>query len=251
MNMYRLARGAGELAERACPSGACPHALCISKVPAFSSLSGADLQSAAALIRHRRYRRGEVLFSDGDPIDALTIVSEGSVKAYRITPDGREQILYVFSEGDFFGERNLFGEHRASFTAEALEDVRTCAFLREDFRNLLGAHPGIALKIIEELGARLARMENALEGMGVRSLDSRVGALLIEFADKYGAPADGGVLIRLPLSREGIANYLGVARETVSRKFVKLEDEGVIRSVGSRGILLIDRAALGSSGAVS
>ncbi|NLG25984.1 MAG: Crp/Fnr family transcriptional regulator [Clostridiales bacterium] len=223
------------------------HAPCVHKVPVFSPLAGEDLARIASLIRHQEYRRGDVLFREGDALVSLTIVNRGTVKAYRVTPDGREQILYVFSPGDFFGERNLFGAHAAPYTVEALDSVKTCSFSRESFRALLREHPDIAIKIIEELEERMARMENAFQRMGVRSVDGRISALLIDFADRYGAAVPEGVLIQLPLSREGMANHLGIARETVSRKLGQLESDGVIRSISNKSILLLDRRALAAA----
>jgi len=225
----------------------CLHKLCMHKVPIFSSLNQNDLIHIASVIHHKKYLKGETLFFEGDRPDALVIVNEGSVKAFKITQDGREQILYVFSEGDFFGERNLFSRQVSAYSVEALEPVKTCFFTRESFYGLLRAYPDIAVKIIEELGERMNRMENALQSMGVRSVDERVSALLLDFAEKYGTSVPGGTLIRLPLSREGMANYLGIARETVSRKLGLLENEGIIRSNGNKNILLLDRNMLESS----
>ena len=225
----------------------CLHKLCMHKVPIFSSLNQNDLIHIASVIHHKKYLKGETLFFEGDRPDALVIVNEGSVKAFKITQDGREQILYVFSEGDFFGERNLFSRQASAYSVEALEPVKTCFFTRESFYGLLRAYPDIAVKIIEELGERMNRMENALQSMGVRSVDERVSALLLDFAEKYGTSVPGGTLIRLPLSREGMANYLGIARETVSRKLGLLENEGIIRSNGNKSILLLDRNMLESS----
>lgn len=225
----------------------CFHKLCMHKVPIFSSLSQDDLTHIASIIRHKKYQKGETLFSEGNRPDALVIVNEGSVKAFKITPDVREQILYVFSEGDFFGERNLFGRQVSAYTVEALEPVKTCSFTKESFRELLHTYPEIAIKIIEELEERISRMESALQSMGVRSIDNRISALLLDFAEKYGISVPNGTLIHLPLSREGMANYLGVARETVSRKLGLLENEGIIRSNGNKSILLLDRSMLEAS----
>lgn len=222
----------------------CLHKLCMHKVPIFSSLGPEDLAPIASLIRHGEYQKGETLFDEGDSPEALVIINDGSVKAFKVTPDGREQILYVFSGGDFFGERNLFGRKEAAYTVEALEPVRTCSFTRDGFHEVLRAHPEIAVKIIEELEERMARMESALQSMGVRNVDRRISALLLDFAGKYGAAVPEGILIRLPLSREGMANYLGIARETVSRKLGQLESDGVIRSVSNKNILVLDHGAL-------
>lgn len=235
------------MADCKCCAQTCFEKLCMQKVPIFSMLSRDELTHIASLIRHREYQRGETLVFEGDSLHTLVVIHEGSVKAFKNTADGREQILYVFTEGDFFGERDLFGKQRSACTVEALERVKTCSFSKEDFHKLLYLHSNIAVKIIEELEERLTRMENAMQSMGVRSLDGRIGALLLDFAGKYGETVPEGILIRLPLSREGMANFLGIARETVSRKLGQLETENVIRSVGNRSILLLNERALKES----
>lgn len=239
------------MADCKCCQARCGLEYCVQKVPVFSSLKSEDLVRVTSLIRHHDYHKGEILFSEKDRLEALVIVHSGSVKAYKITPDGREQILYIFQDGDFFGERNLFGDRTASYTVEAIEPVKTCSFSRESFRALLYEHPDIAIKIIEELEDRIARMENALKSIGVRSVDGRISALLIDFAQRYGTNVPEGVLIRLPLSREGMASQLGIARETVSRKLSQLEIDGVIRSISNKSILLLKLDDLAAAADIS
>ena len=218
----------------------CNDSLCMHKVPIFSSLDKEDLKKIMGLIRHHEYKKGDILVFDGDPMDSVVIINEGSVKAYKNTADGREQILYVFSAGDFFGEQNLFSGQASTFSVEALGTVKTCNLSRKQFQELLYRFPDIAVKIIDELGNRMTRLENTLQSIGVRNVDNRIGSILIEFAEKYGSNNDKGTIIHLPLSREGIANYLGIARETVSRKFSQLENNGIIHSLNNREILILD-----------
>lgn len=222
------------------------HKLCMHKVPIFSSLDQSELEKIASIIIHKEYKRGERLYSEGDAPNSLIILNEGSVKAYKYTPEGREQILYVFSEGDFLGEQYLFGSKTATYSVEALESVKTCSIAREDIKHILLSYPEIAVKVIEELGARMGRLESTLQSIGIRSVDSRVASLILDFAEKYGTVTSDGILIRLPLSREGIANYLGIARETISRKLGQLESENIIRSVSNKAILVLDKSTLES-----
>jgi len=228
----------------ACNCGHCTHDLCMHRVPIFSSLNNEELSRIAELIHHRDYKKGEIIVSEGEKTESIVIMHEGSAKAYKYTADGREQILYIFSEGDFFGEHNLLSNQTASFFVEALQDVKTCVLSKQQFQQLIHRYPEIAIKIIDELGQRMARLENALQSMGVRNVDSRLGSLLIEFKGKYGSSVPEGTLIHLPLSREGIANYLGIARETVSRKLGQLEQDGIIRSVNNKSILILKEDAL-------
>lgn len=222
----------------------CGNSLCIQKVPIFSPLSNEDLLKIARWIEHREFKKGETLFHLGDKVDSIIIVNEGSTKAYKYTAEGREQILYIFSEGDFFGEQYLFGELKAGYTVEALEPLKVCMLSKLQFRHLLSLYPDIGVKIIEELGIRMSRLENTLQSLGVRSVDARISALLLDFSVKYGTREEEGILVRLPLSREGIANYLGIARETVSRKLVQLEGDGLIRSISNKMLLILREEAL-------
>lgn len=222
----------------------CLDNLCTHGIPIFSSLDYSQLERLARRVVHRVFARGEVIVAEDSRPSFVAILNEGSAKAIRISPDGREQILYVFSKGDFFGEQNLLFDRAAGYTVEALEEVKACLLYKQDFLALMREYPDIGVRIIEELGGRLERLENVARHMGVRALEGRIGAALLEFADKYGTPSEEGTLVRLPLSREGLANYIGIARETVSRKLGQLENDGVIRTQGNRALVILDRAAL-------
>lgn len=115
---------------------------------------------------------------------------------------------------------------------------------KEYFHKLLRVQPDIAIKIIEELGKRMLRLELINQGMGVRNIDLRINALLLDYCERFGRTEKGHLVIRLPLSREGMANYLGVARETVSRKLSQLESDGIIRSLSNKELLILNRPAL-------
>lgn len=227
-----------------CTCDSCHNKLCTRQISIFSSLDDQQLLRIADLIIHKGYRKGELLIFEGESVNSLFIINKGQTKAFRNTQDGREQILYLFSEGDFFGERSLLRDEVSNYSVEALEETHICLIHKHDFQVLLKEHPDIALKIMEELCRRLDRLENTVETMGTRTVEARVSSVLLEFADKYGKPHPRGIMIELPLSREGIANYIGLTRETVSRKMSLLQDEGVIEMNGNKKVLLLDRSAL-------
>ncbi len=232
------------MSERCHQCSHCKNKLCMHKVPMFNHLDHENLFQIAELIQHKNYKKGESIFTQGDTLDSIVIMNEGSAKAYKYTLDGREQILYLFSEGDFFGEQYLLNKKIATYSVQALEEVKVCMLSKEHFETLLLQYPDMGIKIIEELGERMLRLEHVMESMGVRNIDLRIHSFLLDFSSKYGKRVEEGVLIRLPLSREGMANYLGVARETVSRKLSQLETDGIIRSVSNKSILILNEAAL-------
>ncbi len=231
-----------DLCDKGCNT--CLQKLCVHKVPIFSSLNYEHLRQIVQLIEHKTYKKGDMLLRENDLGDSITIINEGSAKALRYSQDGREQILHVLTEGDFFGEQFLFSNQRASYSVEALDDIAICLLTKTEFKKLLNSNPDIAMKVIEELGNRLVRLENSMKRIGVKSIDSRIGQLLIDFSLKYGKETEIGVEIHLPLSREGMSNYLGIARETMSRKLSQLEADKIIKSEGNKIIVVLDEEKL-------
>ncbi|KPU45548.1 fumarate and nitrate reduction regulatory protein [Oxobacter pfennigii] len=222
----------------------CGEQLCTKRVPIFSALNDEELNKVTDLIIRRRYLKGERVIQEGSDLENLIIIHNGKVKAFKDTLEGREQILYIFAEGDFFGEKNLLKQQSATYNVEALEETNTCMINRRDFQRLLFQYPDISAKIIDELSSRLERLESMMQNMGTRNIDARVNAVLLEFSKKYGKGHPKGIIIELPLSREGIANYIGVARETVSRKMSHLQDDGIIEMVGNKRVIILDKEAL-------
>lgn len=218
----------------------CHDKVCTKRVPIFSSFSQEEADRVSGLIIRRHYKKGGLIIMEGSRLESLIIINSGRVKAYRNTSEGKEQILYIFSEGDFFGEKNLLLNREATYNAEALEDTGTCAINKNAFQELLRESPVLCFKVMEELCSRLARLENTIESMGTKNVELRVNAVLIEFCEKYGRRDPRGILVELPMSREGIANYIGLARETVSRKMSQLQEEGIIEMVGNKKLVISD-----------
>jgi len=214
-------------------------------------LEYSQLEKIASLTVHNSYDKGSVIIEENSYPDFVAIINKGSVKAVKYTPDGREQILYLFSEGDFFGEHNLLFSRPSFYSVIALEKVDICFLYKQAFYSLLGENPDIGIKIIGEMGLRLAHLENAVQNMGVRSLENRISTVLLEFADKYGVAKPEGILLQLPISREGLANYIGIARETMSRKLGQMENDHIIQSLGNKKILIKNKEKLKASAGIS
>lgn len=232
------------MTKHSCNCEKCQHQMCAKRVPIFSTLNTEEINRVVSLIIRKRYSRGEMIVIEGSRLNSLIIINSGKVKAFRDTLEGKEQILYIFSQGDFFGEKNLLINQNAQYNVEALEETNVCTIEKDDFKKLLREYPEIGMKIIEELCNRLERLENAVESMGTKNAEERINAVLLEFARKYGKEDQSGIVVNLPLSREGIANYIGVTRETVSRKMNLLQEEGIIEMVGNKKVIIRDIYAL-------
>ena len=116
---------------------------CVSKIPVFSSLDFNEQDKIHSLIIRKKYRKGEFLLMEGDIQESLTILHHGKVKVFRYTQEDKEQILYVLSEGDFFGERNLFQKLKSTCFIEALEETEVCLISDSAFIAFLKNHPEI------------------------------------------------------------------------------------------------------------
>ncbi len=216
-------------------------------MPVFSSLNCEEQERIHSLIMHKKFRKGEFLLMQGDVQESLMILRGGKVKVFRYTQDDKEQILYILSEGDFFGERNLFQKLKSTCFIEALDDTEICLISGNAFLEFLKKHPETSVKMLEEMSRRMERLEDALQNMGTKSSESRVTSVLVDFAAQFGRQKKDGILVELPLSREGIANYIGITRETVSRKLGLLQDEGLIEPIGNKKLLIPDLRKLEES----
>jgi CRP/FNR family transcriptional regulator len=222
----------------------CKNDLCLGKVPLFASLSHDAIQALTAEMTHATFGKGELLVREGDEPTGFTLVREGSAKAFRTSVDGREQILYIFPKNDYFGARFLFTEERVPYSVQALEDCRVCQLSKERFERLLTEQSAIAVQIIGAMANRMSRLETVLQSMGGRNAELRIASMLLEFKETYGKMTAEGLEITLPLSREGLANYLGLARETLSRKMAQLEELGLVENVDARTVRLRDLQGL-------
>lgn len=222
----------------------CKNKLCASKVFIFSTLAIEELEEIVSLIGHKSYRKGEMIFLEGDKCTSLYIINEGQIKLFKYTKEGKEQILHILSEGDSFGELSLLREEEVAFNAEAITPVKLCTLTQDALKNILLKRPEISVKILESVGERLAKVENLVQNLATIDVEARMAALLMEFKDQYGIKTKDGMEIRLPLTREDMANYIGVTRETISRKLTKFQQEDIIRLVGNKRIIILDEEAL-------
>jgi len=210
----------------------------LKKVPLFSDLSEAELVRFAEVTREREYPKNSVILFEDDPGDALYIVSAGQVKVVLIGEDGREVILSVLGDGDFFGEMALIDDEPRSAHVIAMRDSQLLVLRRDDFQAQLVAQPKIGLKLLRVLVERLRRADEKIGGLVLLDVNGRVARLLLEMAEEGGGPK-----ITRRLTHHTIAQMIGSSRETVSRAMRELVDRGLIE-VSRREISIRNREGL-------
>ncbi|MEW9096624.1 MAG: Crp/Fnr family transcriptional regulator [Clostridiaceae bacterium] len=218
----------------------CHEKYCASKVFIFSTLGEEQFKEISKLIVTRRYKKGESIFFEGDLWDRLYIINKGKIKVFKYTKEGKEQILYLLSEGDSVGELNLLKRGKFEFNGEALEDTSICTLTKEDFDNILINNPSITLKILEKVHDRVVNLEHLVQMLSTKDIETRIGNLLLNLIDNFGTKHDEDIIIDLPINREDMGNFAGITRETVSRTLSAMEEAGVIDIVGNKKIIIKD-----------
>jgi CRP/FNR family transcriptional regulator len=221
-----------------CGCNSCTGQLCTSKVPIFSTLADEQLAMITHLITRRKYKKGQVIFFEGDLSDKFYIINQGKIKTFKHTREGKEQILYILTEGDFIGDLSLLKKSTFQYNAEALEDVHVCTLAKDDFDKILKDNPEICLRILEYVHDRLVNLENLVQTLSTKDVEARIAGLLISFSESFGTRKDGKVILDMALTREEMANYIGVTRETMSRKLSSLQEEGILELVGNKRIII-------------
>lgn len=181
------------------------------------------------------YARGEILFHPGDVSSRLYIVHKGRVKIYRLSENGKEQLVRILEPGDFTGELTLFNETTVDTYAEALEETQLCVMEGHDFQQFLLTYPAIAIKVLNEISSRLQQSEKQSAHIALEKVETRLALYLARLAEEQKSTS-----ITLPMSQKDIASYLGTTPETINRKLNELVDKGIIHVQKSRKIVITD-----------
>jgi CRP-like cAMP-binding protein len=222
-----------------CNCSTCTDRLCAKKVPIFSFLSDDDIKKIVDMTGHNSYKKGDMLFSEGEKSDTLFIINEGGVKLSKLTKDGKEQIVHIFTSGDFFGELSLFSSNETyNFDVYAISDLKVCTLTKRDMDEILMNNPEISLKLLQVITKRLTQTENLAQNLATKDAEIRIAYMLLEFAEKYGTTTDKGLQVKLPINREEMANYVGVTRETISRKLSVFEELDIITLKGTKLLII-------------
>jgi CRP/FNR family transcriptional regulator, cyclic AMP receptor protein len=207
-------------------------------VPLFSKLRDTDLELLSGLLTPRDYPRNRVVRFSHDPCDAFYVVLSGQIKVMLIAEDGREVVLSLLRQNDFFGETALMDDEPYSASAIAMEDSKLLVLKRDDFRRCIADMPGMAFGLLRALCARLLEADHKIGGLMLLDVTGRVSHLLLELASRSG----DGHIPDAP-THQLIAQMVGSSRESVSRTISALTAQGVIEPVGT-GLKILRRDAL-------
>ena len=217
----------------------------LGQIPIFQDLSAGELANLAERMLSLSWGPGDTLFTAGEPSEHVFVLAAGQAKVFRSTSTGQSTSLDFLGPGAVLGSLTALDAGRYPETAVAL--VTTCALRLESgaFRQMLLAHPPVALRVLDVVVDRLHRARSREAEQASVTVTTRVAATLLRLADTFGVPGDGAgtTLIQLPLTRADLAAMTGTSAESVSRAMSGLRRDGLIDS-GRRWTAVLDRSGL-------
>jgi CRP/FNR family transcriptional regulator, polysaccharide utilization system transcription regulator len=209
----------------------------------FCAIEGATLSEFSRHKTTNTYKKGQIVFYEGNQPFGLYCVFEGRIKLYKSGIDGRQQIVRIAGPGDIMGYRSLFAEEPYQATAETIEEATICCIDKNAFFPVLKKNPMLAMEIIKKLSVELRSAENLATSIAQKSVRERMAELLLILKQTYGKKTKKGYLIDLQLSREEMAEMVGITQETAIRLLSEFKKDGMI-AVQERNITILNAEAL-------
>ena len=211
----------------------------ISNVPSFSGLPEDQLKEIRNIAVDRHFNKGEIIFSDGDEGNGFFVVVEGLVKIFKVSAEGKEQILHIYGPGEPFGQVAVYAGRSYPASAQAIAKSHVLFFPRTAFINLITRIPSLAMNMLAVLSKRLREFTVQVENLSLKEVPGRLAAYLVYLADEQ----EKEDIISLSISKGQLASLLGTIPETLSRIFARMTELDLIKIDGRR-IKLLNRSGL-------
>lgn len=184
---------------------------------------------------------GQTVVVEGDPRTQGFRVLSGAVRLYKAMPDGRRQVIDFLGVGECFG---LVGLTHHTCSVEAIVPSTLACYPLAGLDALMRSKPELAFRLLEAAGGDLHQAHGHMLLLGRKSADEKVASLLLVWARRSGSRGRDGVAFRLPMTRQDMADYLGLTIETVSRTLTRLRQDGLIRFASVHDVIVVGRADL-------
>ena len=211
----------------------------LSQVDLFKGLTVEQLEAIARIVSAKEYKKGQLVFSEGDDGLGFYLVIRGRVKIYKLSPEGKEQIMHIFGPGQPFAEVPVFEGSRYPASAEAMENSKLFFLPKKDFIALIQENPFLAMNMLASLSQRLKQFSNLIESLSLKEVPGRLASYLLYLSDKNGSIDE----FMLDIAKSQLASLLGTIPETLSRIFSKMGSRQLVKIDGPR-ITIINREGL-------
>lgn len=201
----------------------------LKKIPIFSSLNDGEIKEIQPYLIEERFKKKEEIFSEGETPEWFYILLNGKVKITKLSYDGKEIIIELISPPDFFGGLAVIKGFPYPANAIAMEDVEVLKVLRHDMLRIIDRFPNVMYDITSNLGNRIKEFHDNLKSIALEKVESRIAALLLKLADKFGRKdRQGETVIDMKLTKQDIAEMVGTTGETAIRVMSKFKKSGLI-----------------------
>jgi CRP-like cAMP-binding protein len=207
-------------------------------IPLFSELRDEEIDRIAQGAVTQMYKKDNMVLIEEEIGSTMFVILDGRVKISRISDEGREVILSILCDGDFFGEMAILDGQTRSANAVTLEDTRLMIFRRDDFLDILYKYPQIAVNLLKELAHRLRRSDSQIKSLSLQNALGKVAATILRIADDSGIIKQGKVEISQLPPQQDLANMAGTSRETISRVIKSLGQLGYVSKIGGKLVIL-------------
>ena len=208
----------------------------ISAIPLFNGLPPEQLDAIGQIAVEKRFNKGQTIFSEGDKTTGFFVIVDGRVKIYKVSSEGKEQILHIFEAGQSFGEVTVFTGQQMPANAQTLAKTHLLLFARDAFVNLVSSNSSLALNLLAIMSKKLRLFAAQIENLSLKEIPARLASYLIYLSEEQGTED----AVVLNVSKGQLASLLGTIPETLSRIFAKLSGQNLIRVEGPK-IILLDR----------
>ena len=198
------------------------------QIPLFSELEDNALSELAKSLKTQTFQKDTTVVSETDEGSMLYIINKGQVKISRLSETGKEVILAILGEGDFFGEMSLLDGLARSANVITLTEAELFVLYRGTFLKLIEKNPKIAIGLLKELALRLRKSDTQIKSLSLFDATGRVATTLIQIAEDSGTIKDGTVKIQNLPNQRDLANIAGTSRETISRILNAFVEEGTV-----------------------
>jgi CRP-like cAMP-binding protein len=211
----------------------------ISRVPSFSGLPENQLNEIKNIAVGRWFNKGKIIFSDRDEGKGFYVVVEGLVKIFKVSAEGKEQILHIYGPGEPFGQVAVYAGRSYPASAQAIAKSHVLFFPRAAFVDLITRIPSLAMNMLAVLSMRLRAFTVQVENLSLKEVPGRLAGYLIYLVDEE--ETEDSVILNI--SKGQLASLLGTIPETLSRIFARMTELGLIE-VDGRKIKLLNRDGL-------
>lgn len=210
----------------------------------FQGVDDGDMKEILREIKLLKLSADDYVFKSGDQAYYMYAIVSGQVKIYYNTIEGKEQIFYIYRDGDFVGGLNLLEQRDYKYNGQALVDSEIIAIPKEIFNKYVLTNP-TALQIFLRMSfERIRWAEDLIQRLSISNASMKTAGLLLRLKNSIGVETEEGIRLELTLNREELGSYSGLTRETITRKLGEFKELGYIDLVGNKIIIIKDLEAL-------